>query len=376
MDSFDVLDLVLFLGISQGLFLAITIQLVHNRNAAANRVLSIILLIAAFMLLGRVIYFNLSNALLLRIANFADIVIYIFGPLVYVYVRRLTFKEAPAFRLPWYPYAPALFPAIFFSWMLFYTPEEFGLLVKNGTVNLNVIYKTMVGTALFSNFYYCFRSYQVVRLYQKEEKNNLSYVQQVTSFLYVFLLAIGVFLFIWLLSYINSYFDIFNLSFISYDMIWVSIPIFVYVVGFYSLKQPEIFRVSLKKVTNKKVHKGRLEGTVLEKLKEELEHLMVQEKIYLDNNLTLRDLSEKLETSPNNVSWLLNNIHNCSFYDYVNQYRVKTFIEKVQKGEHQRHTLLALSLDSGFNSKSTFNKAFKTEMNDTPTNYIKKLSPS
>lgn len=103
---------------------------------------------------------------------------------------------------------------------------------------------------------------------------------------------------------------------------------------------------------------------------------MVAKKIYLNNELTLKDLAQELGTTTNNVSWLLNNIHQCSFYDYINQYRVQEFILKIQNGEHFKHTILALSLDSGFNSKSTFNKAFKMVKNDTPSNYIKSLKTS
>ena len=101
---------------------------------------------------------------------------------------------------------------------------------------------------------------------------------------------------------------------------------------------------------------------------------MLNEHIYLDSKLTLKTLSEKLETSTNNLSWLLNSVYNCTFYEYINRSRIKAFISKIENGDHKEYTVLALSIDSGFNSKSTFNKAFKAEMNDTPSNYIKKIS--
>ena len=172
-------------------------------------------------------------------------------------------------------------------------------------------------------------------------------------------------------NFINNYFKNYKIYYLSYDIIWVTIPLFIYVVGYYSFKQPEIFRISLKK---EKINTKRLQGDAIVKLERDLNNLMVKEKIYLNNTLTLKHLSEKLDTSPNNVSWFLNNIYKCSFYDYINKYRIKAFLEKINNGENESHTLLALSMEVGFNSKSTFNKAFKTEMNDTPSNYIKKLS--
>jgi len=80
-----------------------------------------------------------------------------------------------------------------------------------------------------------------------------------------------------------------------------------------------------------------------------------------------------LGTSTNDLSWLLNNVYQSNFYDYINQHRIAAFLEKIKEKEHKRHTLLFLSMEVGFNSKSTFNKAFKTILQDTPSNYIKKI---
>lgn len=373
MNSFGIIDLILFLGISQGFFLAITIQLVQHKNTAANKILSYILLIAAFMLLGRFVYFRNSSYLLLQLASFTDGIIFLFGPFVYTYIRRFTFNEVPTYKLAWYNYLPVIYPCLISGWFLFYSLEEFSILVKNGTIPLNFIYNSIVFGGLFSNLYYCLKSFLLVKAFHKEQKNNLSYYQNAISFLYTFLSAIALFLVLWGINFTGRFFNHKVFSLFNYDFVWVSIPLFIYVVGFYSLKQPEIFRIRLHK-TKEKNNKNRLEGALLIQLQNRLEILMVKDKIYLNNTLTLKDLSEKIGTSPNNVSWLLNNIHNCSFYDFINKYRVEAFIEKIQNGEHEQHTLLALSMDAGFNSKSTFNKAFKTAMNDTPSNYIKKIS--
>ncbi len=372
MNSFGIIDLILFLGISQGVFLAITLSLVHNKNKPANKVLSFLLLIASIMLFGRIFYPKFQGVFFFRIASFVDTLIFIFGPLLYTYVRRLTFKESPDYKIPKYHFIPALLHLLFFSWTLFYSSDDIRIMINNG--DFNIIYFIVETSGLLSNIVYVFSSYQLIRVYKIEEKNNLSYSQNVQTFLSFLLLGVLVFLILWVIGYANYFLKLRELRYISYHLIWISIPIFIYIVGFFSLKQPEIFRMSV--VTKRKVQKERLDGEELEILTKGLEDLMVKRKIYLNNELTLKDLSEELKTSTNNVSWLLNNIHKCNFYDYVNTYRVQEFISKIQNGEHFHHTLLALSLDSGFNSKSTFNKAFKMVKNDTPSNYIKKLKIS
>jgi AraC-like DNA-binding protein len=151
----------------------------------------------------------------------------------------------------------------------------------------------------------------------------------------------------------------------------VAIPVFIYVIGYFSLKQPELFRIKeeTEKNTFKKKRLPEPEALLLQK---KLDSLMVNEKIFLQNDLTLADVSEMLQTSTNNVSWLLNQVYKTTFYDFINRYRVHEFVKKVENKEHLKHTILALSMDVGFNSKSTFNKAFKETMRDTPSNYIKK----
>ncbi len=372
MQSFDFIDIILFLGISQGVFLAATIQIIQNKNRNANKVLSIILLIACLMLTGRLFFFrSMSSEWFFRIAIFVDTLIFVFGPLLYLYCRRLVFNEIPSYRLHVSNFIPAAGMIIYFIWTLMFSFEEFRILGREG--KLNLLYFIIESSGLLFNFYYCFRCFQLIKVYKKEEKKNLSYSQNLTPFLSSFLITIVLFMVLWLISYVMVYFLQIYTSVVNYNLVWVSIPVFIYVIGFYSLKQPSIFRMPWAKKKNVK-NKERLEGEAIENLKMNLEKLMVEEKIYLDHKLTLSDLAKKLDTSANNVSWLLNNIHKSSFYDYVNHYRVQSFIEKVQKGEHHNHTLLALSLDSGFNSKSTFNKAFKAELKDTPSNYIKKLN--
>ncbi len=371
MRSFDFIDIILFLGISQGIFLAITIQIIQNKNASANKVLSLILLIASLMLTGRLFYFRaVTSEWFFRVAVFVDTLIFVFGPLLYLYFRRLIFNESPRYRLHISSFIPAVGMIFYFFWTLTFPVEEFVGLAKEG--KLTLLFFIIETSGLVFNFFYCFRCFQLIRMYKKEEKKNLSYSQHLTSFLLSFLITIMVFMVFWLVSYVMVYFLQMYSPTISYNLVWVSIPIFIYVIGFYSLKQPNIFRIPWSKKRSVKP-KERLEGEAIENLKIDLERLMVEEKVYLDHTLTLSDLAKKMNTSANNVSWLLNNIHKSSFYDYINHYRVQSFIHKVQKGEHHHHTLLALSLDSGFNSKSTFNKAFKAELKDTPSSYIKKL---
>ncbi|WP_075342324.1 helix-turn-helix domain-containing protein [Tenacibaculum agarivorans] len=369
--NFHFLDLLLFVGVSQGFFLGITILLVRNKNKSANKLLSFLLFSATIMLSGRVFLFKYFSPLFHKIALLAETIIFLFGPLVYLYTRNLLTQSKK--QLPFQHFIPAIIHFIYAIVVISIDYDTLILMIRQGKFNL--IYFITELSALASNIIYVVLAFLVVKNYKIEEKNELSYTQNIYNYLHFLILGISTILIFWMFSFLNYFIPIPLTAYINYNSVWICTPIFIYIVGFYSLRQPEIFRTPPKsKQTISK--KERLTPEETQRVSKELEHLMVDEKIYLDHKLTLVALAKQLNTSTNNLSWLLNTIHKSNFYDYVNRYRVQSFIEKIQHGEHESHTILALSLDSGFNSKSTFNKAFKEITQQTPTSFIKSLSSS
>ena len=100
---------------------------------------------------------------------------------------------------------------------------------------------------------------------------------------------------------------------------------------------------------------------------------MQEEQLFKNPELNLNEVAGKLGTSPKQVSQIVNQGFQLNFNDFVNHYRTQAILEKFKKGEHQQKTLLALALECGFNSKSTFNRAFKKNMQVTPQEYVLRL---
>lgn len=105
--------------------------------------------------------------------------------------------------------------------------------------------------------------------------------------------------------------------------------------------------------------------------KEKVVQMMQTERLFENPNLTLTDVADKLKTNPKQVSQIVNQGFQLNFNDFVNQYRTEAILEKFQKGEQRQKTLLALALECGFNSKSTFNRAFKKSTGLSPQHYLK-----
>lgn len=97
-----------------------------------------------------------------------------------------------------------------------------------------------------------------------------------------------------------------------------------------------------------------------------------QERVFRNPDLTLDSLAERLDLTPNAVSQLLNAGLGQSFYELVNGYRLEEVKHRLLTSDARRLTVLALALEAGFNSKTTFNRVFKEKTGLTPKEYQKK----
>lgn len=102
------------------------------------------------------------------------------------------------------------------------------------------------------------------------------------------------------------------------------------------------------------------------KLAVRLETVMRKESLYLDPTLSLQKLSQQVGAVPNQVSQTLNQEIGTSFFDYVARWRIEASKPRIKAGDA---SVLSVALEVGFNSRSTFYKAFKRETGMTPKGY-------
>jgi AraC-like DNA-binding protein len=104
---------------------------------------------------------------------------------------------------------------------------------------------------------------------------------------------------------------------------------------------------------------------------EKVNMFMTAEKPYRNADLSVSDLAEMLGTKSHVLSKIINDSYHKNFRDFVNTYRIEEFIRLANTKEFRHYTFLALAQEVGFNSKSTFNLAFKKLTNQTPREYFK-----
>lgn len=137
-----------------------------------------------------------------------------------------------------------------------------------------------------------------------------------------------------------------------------------------ALENPGHFQEEATRPQSKLVPEERLRAVL-----NDLELYMQTKEVYKEPDLTLGQLAEKINVSPNLLSQVINALTGKTYYQYINDYRIDSFINLAQRGELQKVTITALAYDCGFKSKTTFNKHFKLKTGKTPTEYFKEVSP-
>ncbi|HEY4208294.1 MAG TPA: helix-turn-helix domain-containing protein, partial [Puia sp.] len=103
-----------------------------------------------------------------------------------------------------------------------------------------------------------------------------------------------------------------------------------------------------------------------------LEQLMLTEKLFLDPDLKLSVLAERMEIAPKTLSAVLNQHMGKSFNEYINEYRVREVQGRLLGGESRELTIAGLAYEAGFNSLQTFQRAFKAVSGVTPSEFMLK----
>ena len=107
--------------------------------------------------------------------------------------------------------------------------------------------------------------------------------------------------------------------------------------------------------------------TEAEEIHSRLKQTIEKEKLFLDANLTVKQVARMLGVSSAKISQTLNEHYNSNFNVFINTYRIAASKEMIAR--EAGYTLEAIAMDSGFNSKSTFYTAFKKHTGMTPKQY-------
>ena len=324
--------------------------------------------------------------------------LYFIGPVIFFYVQSLL---NPSFRFgknEWWHLLPGIL-YLLFSIIMVVTDKlvlkKYYFLANGQDPDFDTWYQL---TGFASMLFYFFLSLRYYNLYKKLIVQVVSYAELV-SFRWVrnFLVAFLIMLFIKIVFFILG--EITDMSY--WDTWWY---FFVFAILFYyiaitgyansvetkvafkphlltyrptlllnyspSLTLTESVTEEAEIIAIEPASKENAADEVLTEWKPKLLRLMQEEKIYEDPELSLTQVAKQLQSNPSFISMVVNRGFGLNFNDFINQFRIEAVKEMLKKGEHKKQTLLGIAYECGFNSKATFNRAFKKVTGLTPKEWV------
>jgi len=301
------------------------------------------------------------------------------GPTVYFYVRTITRPKLGFQRKDWLHYLPQLIWLVYEIFMWLYDsslPTYWDQ--QNGwwKENINSVYVSPFQQALVSLskiLYYAF-SIQLFWKYRQRLQTFFSNTYRVQlnwlgNFLVIYCIAL--FSIQYVLGIVNNF--IVELHWQQNWWAFLAAALTAYYLGMKGYFTDISSLLSLTEKAENEPLNGNDRGAFSAPLKEKIQSYMEAEQPYLDPDLTLADLAAQLEISTHNLSQMINTGFGKNFNDFVNNFRVGEVKKRLKAGEQKQKSLLGIALDSGFNSKATFNRTFKKFTEVSPSEYSKQL---
>jgi AraC-like DNA-binding protein len=389
----QVLSIVNFTAAIQGIFLS---YLLFNRRSESKeyRALAFLVLVMSVGLLGAVLGLSGYYRQLPHLMRIGDPMGLLLGPLLYRYIYLLTKGRPPRpfflHLIPFVLYVIALIP--------FYAMSASAKIAFGETIFLNKHQNMQVLIIQVIRFIhvliYIFLSLQLTKQFDRLLENNFSETEKINLhkshyllrlYIVICLSAIGVF--------IAGFFIPFHFV-LANNLVGLGISLMIYSLAYVSWNRPVVQVVQLAPLVSGKdpvsiplenpaviiretdqspADKGRstlhLSDEQYQKFSTRLDTLLVDDKVYLENELSLAQLSEKLNVPPYQASELISRQYGESFFDLINRHRIEEVKKRLTDPAFSHLSILGIAMDCGFNSKSSFNTAFKKFTGQTPSQF-------
>ncbi len=215
---------------------------------------------------------------------------------------------------------------------------------------------------IYEGFGLVFSIFCLIQIYQITK--NLSYKKGTT---YVFYKHAFYFLIFVLIRWIVMFaIDLFKPALLTFELQFtfrvIDLAFFLFL-GFKSLVTPNMYSIKLLPSVEANHKENDLSKRLIALLKDD--------QMYLNPDLGRSDLSKKMDLTEIQVSSILNDGLNTTFYGLVNQMRVEEAKRLLKDGLSDQLTLEGVAKEAGFRSKTTFYKFFRKHTGFTPTEFLR-----
>ena len=363
--------------VSFGISVFLSLALFHRKEQQnPSRILGFILTAYSIAFLCR--YLVLTESFLCPyLPLFFLPFIFLFGPAVYFYFRASLFGRSVEYSEIRKLLILPLLAEMIFAGLLFYFPEfrdVKAVVNQKGAVEIFSI--SFICTGIVHCSYFLRKAHKETERYRSEFEENYSSDELSSLFWLKIFMVFNV-------GMIIMYLLLAGLLHLGLSRIPVS-PLegvlnmlLIYLILYYMIFNPKVFAIIEKEEpeavpapkTEKKYSKQAVSEEDRKNYISRIRIFMEKEKPYLDDEISLSDLSESIGIPKHHFSMTVNSELNMNFFQFISFYRVKEAERLLTNPEYSEYTILRIALDSGFQSKSAFNKAFKQFTGLTPAEY-------
>jgi AraC-like DNA-binding protein len=349
----NTIRLVFLIGAAQGFITFLVLFSYGKSHRKANYYLSFAVLILALNLASDYLFHGNEPFEFMTHGNFHALLGYACGPLIYLYVRHLTGFSSPRERIAVLCFLPFIISILFVIACSF--PDMY--------VVLRQFYMIFEILSLVIVLVFIILSILRIGRYEHAIKNTFSNIGKLSiQWLQFILYSIGAILLIGMALYAwKKYFD----------LVWLLVTLQIYVMGYFTLRKPEILTGLVEESGSNKYIKSSLSPEMIRTNRMKIEKCMEGEKLFLDSEITLPMLAEKLSIPVHHLSQIINQEYNRNFYEFISGHRVEAAKEMMCAPEYAEMKIIDICYRVGFNSISAFNKSFKNYTGLTPTQYRK-----
>ncbi|MCE7991039.1 MAG: helix-turn-helix transcriptional regulator [Roseivirga sp.] len=377
------MDIVYALAAFQGLIFT-GFLIIRREQRLANQLLAAYLLFICFSLLTSYLR---ETGLLEQFPHLLGLdsgITYVCGPFLWFYALLVTRKiTVLKWRDAWH-LIPFILHYVYVYFVIIKEPEAFKLALIRGETSLSnpdfVLWSN--GAKILHSFIYYAFIYRLISNWEKSVQQQKSMTKLVElkwlRWILMVILAISVVMTIWFVTYL-----VFHISIINGLMgalINVLLFVLVYAIVFFALRYPGLFKgqeTEEKRTSHSQKYAQSTISNDESKIHwQKVASYMEASKPYLKANLTIADLAQVLDLPVKTLSQTINENSGKNFFNFINQYRVEEFKVRAADPSNGHLTLLAIALDCGFASRSSFHAIFKKLENCTPKQYINGLKPS
>ena len=353
---------VIWIGFSIALFAGI-LTVTKKHLSVSDKLLS------AWLFLLAIDYGNIGITLFTYDYNIIPSSFFLFNPAFYLYSRSLTDER---FKLKWIQLLHLL-PYIFFEFCSHYNALSFNrdaFYVNDTYLWVRMLYAISFMVSLLA---YNTLSIIAVHKHRINLKNEFSNTNQNLRLSWLLLIVILYFLYVFSATILGLFGFFFTDLEASSIFNYSATLVLTFILGFYGIRQDEIYIRKLKGAepdqTEERYKKSNLTTDRKEEIRTRILTYFEEETPYLNSELSMNLLSEKLNISKHQLTEVLNTIIGKNFFQFVNEYRVEAVKQKLSDASNDKYSIEAIGYDCGFSSKSSFFSVFKNITGQTPSQF-------